>query len=219
MITAPQLFAGIKNNDGNEYCFYCGGVCGQEYTTKQYVKDTFTNRDIVRRPHSKYICGGCVECFNDRDIVLITGETRKKQRTRQYCWIFTEEKQIAATKAHTKELIKIILSPPEPPFGIVLANSGQKQLLFRSSIAWSRDNYPIMLEDETITVYIKELSEKLDTAKTVIAALGKPALSEMDSNCAIRYFDYYGNLDLFTQWKNEMYSLTYRRPRYGSSRL
>jgi len=170
------------------------------------VKETFTNRDIVRRPSSMFICGGCVSCFEDRDIVLITGEQRKDQRIRQYGWIFTKSQKIAATKAHLKEITEIILNPPEPPFGIVLVTSGQKQLLFRSVIAWSRDNFPLMLEDEIITVSRRELPEKLSLAKIVIAAIGKPSLSEMESNHAITYYDYYGNIYSFGLWKNEMNS-------------
>lgn len=206
MITAPQLFAGIFNPNGDEHCFYCGGICGEEYSIKKYVKDTFTNRDIVRRPLSQFICYGCVACFEDRDITLINGELRADQWTRLYSWIFTKEKQIAATKAHLKEITATLLNPPEPPFGIVLVTSGQKQLLFRSVIAWSRDNFPVMLEDEIITISRQELQKKMRLAKAVIAAIGKPSLSEMERSHAIRYFDYYGNLDLFGLWKKEMHN-------------
>jgi CRISPR type IV-associated protein Csf1 len=206
MITAPQLFAGIKNTTGSEHCFYCGGICGEEHSVKKYVKDTFTNRDIVRRPGSQFICGGCVSCFEDRDITLLNGEKRKDQWTRLYSWIFTNTTQMAATKAHLKEITAILLTPPEPPFGIVLVTSGQKQLLFRSVIAWSKDNFPVMLEDEIITVNKKELLEKISIAKIVVAAIGKPSLAEMESNHAIRYFDYYGNLESFGLWKKEMHN-------------
>jgi CRISPR type IV-associated protein Csf1 len=204
MITAPQLFSGINNPQGDHRCFYCGGVCGEDFTVKQYVKDTFTNRDIVKRPGSGYVCAGCVGCLADQDIEMINGERRPDQWTRLYSWIFTKEKRIAATKAHLKEITNILLNPPEPPFGIVLVTSGQKQLLFRSVLAWSRDNYPILLEDEIIQVLIPELISRLSIAKKVIAAIGKPSLSEMGCNHAIRYYDYYGDLDAFSEWKKEM---------------
>jgi CRISPR type IV-associated protein Csf1 len=206
MITAPQLFAGILKPKGEEHCFYCGGNCGEEHSVKRYVKDTFTNRDIVRRPSSQFICSGCVACFEDRDLTLINGEQRSDQWTRLYSWIFTKDKQIAATKSHLKEISGVLLDPPDPPFGIVLVTSGQKQLLFRSVIAWSKDNFPIMLEDEIIIISQQSLREKLQLARVVIAAIGKPALSEMGNPHAIRYFDYYGNLDSFGLWKKEMHN-------------
>jgi len=205
-ITAPQLFAGITTPEGDERCFYCGGVCGKEYSVKKYVKNTFTNRDIVRRPGAQFICSGCVACFEDRDITLINGEHRKSQWTRLYSWIFTNNSQIAATKSHLKEITATVLNPPDPPFGIVLVTSGQKQLLFRSVIAWSRDNFPILLEDEIVTVSRQNLEEKINLAKIVIAAIGKPSLVEMLCGHALRYYDYYSNLDSFGLWKKEMHN-------------
>jgi len=171
----------------------------------------------VRRPASQFICGGCVACFEDRDITLINGEQRSNQWTRLYSWVFTNDRQIAATKSHVKKLAEVILNPPEPPFGIVLVTSGQKQLLFRSSIAWSRDVFPVMLEDEIITVSRKELEKKLILARIVIAAIGKPSLSEMESAHAMRYFDYYRNLDSFGVWQKEMHGPISRLALYLSS--
>ena len=206
MITAPQFFAGITEPQGDELCFYCGGVCGKDYSVKTYVKGTFTNHDIVRRPESQFICGGCVACFQNRNLTLITGERRSDQWTRLYSWIFTSTSQIAATKAHLKEITAVILEPPDPPFGIVLAMSGKKQLLFRSVLAWNRSLFPVMLEEEIIMVSPEVLRSKMQLAAVVIAAIGKPSLSEMKSSHAIRYFDYYGNLDSFGLWKKEMHN-------------
>jgi hypothetical protein len=207
MITAPQLFAGIITPTGDENCFYCGGTCGRDNPVARHVKDTFTNRDIVRRPGSGFICSGCVCTLNERaDINLAGEEIRKAQKTRLYSWIFTAFERTAYTKAHLKKITGIILNPPGPPFGIVLAASGQKQLLFRSVVAWNKTRFPVMLEEEIIMVDPRELSDKMQLASVVIAAIGKPSLSEMESNHAIRYFDYYGNLSLFGLWKREMHN-------------
>jgi hypothetical protein len=59
-MTASSLFAS-KNSEGVNRCYYCGTVCGDEYHTADYVKDTFTNRDIVRYPGFEFVCIGCVE--------------------------------------------------------------------------------------------------------------------------------------------------------------
>jgi CRISPR type IV-associated protein Csf1 len=216
MITAPQLFAGIKFPEGWQSCYYCGGQCAEDHLTADYVKPTFTNRDIVRRPASPYGCKGCVACFTDRDITLIDGENRKDQWTRLYSWVFTETVQIAATKAHLKELTHIILNPPEPPFGIVLATSGQKQLLFRSFIAWDRENFPLLLEDECIMVSPIALAERIALAKRVIAAIGKPGLAEIGFQSAIRFCDYYENLEDFYSWQLVMHEPLSRLAAYLS---
>lgn len=207
MITAPQLFAGIFEPNGDHNCFYCGGQCNTDYTVKKYVKDTFTNRDIVRRPASEYVCSGCICTLNERaNINLANEEIRESQKTRLYTWVFSKSGRVAYTKAHLKLLTNIIINPPEPPFGIVLAVTGQKQLLFRSVLAWNRDRFPVMLEEEIITVSPAELLIKIQLASIVIAAIGKPSLGEMSSNHAIKYYDYYGNLDSFELWKKNMHS-------------
>lgn len=204
MITAPQLFAGIFEPNGDHNCFYCGGQCNTDYTVKKYVKDTFTNRDIVRRPASEYICSGCVCTLNERaNINLANEEIRESQKTRLYSWVFSKSGRVAYTKAHLKLLTNIIINPPEPPFGIVLAVTGQKQLLFRSVLAWNRDRFPVMLEEEIITVSPAELLIKIQLASIVIAAIGKPALEEMNMNHAVKFFEYYGNLELFYKWQAE----------------
>lgn len=203
-ITAPQLFAGILNPTGDEQCFYCNGVCDKNYKRKDYVKDTFTNRDIVRRPQSEYVCGGCVASLNERaTIKLIDGEIREQQKTRLYSWLFDKNGKTAFTKAHLSLIKKIVLNPPEPPFGIVFAVSGQKQLIFRSILAWDKSEYYITFEEEKILVNVELLKIKLSIAEKIIAAIGKPALEKMNMNHAVKYFEYYGDLDLFYAWKPE----------------
>jgi hypothetical protein len=154
-----------------------------------------------------YICSGCLCTLNERaEINLANEETRTGQKTRLYSWIFSASGRIAYTKAHLKKITEIIMNPPEPPFGIVLASSGQKQLLFRSVIAWNQSRFPVMLEEEIITISPEELHSKMLLAAEVTAAIGKPSLSEMEFTHAVRYFDYYGNLEKFGLWKKEMHS-------------
>ena len=204
MITAPQLFAGIFEPNGDHNCFYCGGQCNTDYTVKKYVKDTFTNRDIVRRPASEYVCSGCICTLNERaNINLANEEIRESQKTRLYSWVFSKSGRVAYTKAHLKLLTNIIINPPEPPFGIVLAVTGQKQLLFRSVLAWDKSEYYVTFEEERILVNVELLKLKLADAEKLIAAIGKPALEEMNMNHAVKFFEYYGNLELFYKWQAE----------------
>jgi CRISPR type IV-associated protein Csf1 len=203
-ITAPQLFAGIKNPSGDHRCFFCNGVCDETHKRKDYVKNTFTNRDVVRCPASNYVCGGCVTTLNERATVnLIDGEIRKDQKTRLYSWLFDAKSRVAFTKAHLATIRSIVLNPPDPPFGIVFAVSGQKQLLFRSVVAWDQSEYYVTFEEERILVNVELLKLKLADAEKLIAAIGKPALEKMNMNHAVKFFEYYGNLELFYKWQAE----------------
>lgn len=212
-MTASQLFAQYIPT-GDHRCYYCGGACGDDYPAKTYVKATFTNRDIVARPSSPYVCHGCMESLRS-DYPLITmldGSTRgpkgtdpekaKPQRIRMYSWVITSDGPVAATKAHITELRELILDPPKPPFAIILSDSGQKNLIFRAPVAHARDGYPVMLEEEVIDVHTGLLAERIQLVTQVVAVVGKPgALEPASVGKAIQFDNHYGDLEVFDAWE------------------
>jgi CRISPR type IV-associated protein Csf1 len=215
MITASILFAQGKTiTDAPNRCYYCGAPCGDEHHTSDYVKDTFTNRDIVKYPGSAYVCTGCVQSMGHGDdkMLMIDGSVKVRENSRgmqprMYSWILTKDKKFAATKAHIALLREAILNPPEPPFAIILADSGQKQLIFRAPVAMSREVFPVMLEDDVIEVSPERLLDRLTLALPIVAALGKPALlGEITMSSCIQFEKYHGNIDALEKWlevKNE----------------
>lgn len=207
MITASLLFAG-KQEIGYHHCYYCGALCEEKFQKKNFVKDTFTNRDIIKYPGSNYVCEGCVESLGVGydEMQMIDGTIKKREndrgmQPRMYSWVITKSWKRAATKAHIKQLREIILNPPESPFVIVLSDSGQKQLIFRAPMALSRDYFPIMLEDSIIMVDPEILKVRLEIATKLSAAIGKVAL--MDCNTmqyAIACEKYYGIIEPLENW-------------------
>lgn len=193
----------IWGSDGMK-CFYCGNDCNQDNLIKNYLKPTFTNYDIVKCPNSEYICKECIWAFatNTEDIYLIDGEIKKNSTPRLFSWIITDKK-IAATKKHIKQLRDIILNPPDPPFKIIISDSGQKHLLFRAIWAQSQNNYPIQFEEEKIIVNISELKKRLIIADKLSAAIGKIAIKNPDKiSYAIIINKYYDNLIDYENWLN-----------------
>ena len=183
MTTASYLFDKTKHNSGDNKCFYCGIDCDNTYTKKEYVKHTFTNRDIVKYPGSDYVCGCCVESLAGlAETKQIDGtiKTGRGGSPRIYSWILTENKKLAMTKKHMKVLRRIFLNPPQTPFSIILADSGQKQLIFRAPVNHDRNVFSIMLEEKTIEVNRVLLKIYLDKAVIVSAAIGKIALKKPD---------------------------------------
>lgn len=187
MMTATEMFfvagGGKSQSDQVHRCYYCGATCSDVHTTKFHVQDTFTNRDVVHFPGSAYICPGCVEASgagpDEMEMLDGTIKVRENQRgmqPRMYSWIITPAQRWAATKAHIALLRAFIMDPREPPFVVVLADSGQKQLLFRAPVAHDRDRFPVMLEDQVIEVDREELGRALVAADTLAEAIGKPAL-------------------------------------------
>lgn len=205
---ASYLFAPERYNFGNNKCFFCGVLCGTEYLRVDHVKDSFTNRDIVANPESEYVCGCCVASIGqgDDEIEMINGDMKKRKNSRgmqprMYSWVLTKDKKLAATKEHITELRNVILTPPSPPFAIVLADSGQKQLLFRAPITYDSTIFPVMLEEEIIIVNKKDLKTAIDAATKICAAIGKRSLLECKTiSCAILCEKYYGNIYALQEW-------------------
>ena len=61
-----------------------------------------------------------------------------------------------------------LINPPEPPFEICIAVSGQKHTLFLSEAAQSRDYFPVQLELEQVWVDRAELIEALKTFESLM---------------------------------------------------
>jgi CRISPR type IV-associated protein Csf1 len=178
--SVPELYAlasGVPCT-GPFACFYCAAPCDDSRPTSTYVKESFNSRTTVRVPGSPWVCAGCVIAMDERaDITLIDGEKREGQKTRMYSWVITATSAIAATKAHLHLLRPIFLDPPEPPFALVLTDSGQKQLIFRGRVNRSRTQVVCTLEEQFITYRPADLAARLALVGPLVAATGKPALS------------------------------------------
>jgi hypothetical protein len=182
-------------------CYYCGRKCSDINSKEKYVKKTFTNIDIVSCSNSNWVCDECVYFFNsDSKINMIDGEVRIGS-PRLYSWIITKNKKLAASKKHIKKLREIILNPPSPPFRIVLSDSGKKNLVFRSKIANSIDNYPLQFEEELLYVNIRDLKNRLYLTDRLSAVMGKIAVSDCgDVKYAILVNNYYNDLTEYERW-------------------
>jgi len=99
-------------------------------------------------------------------------------RVRCFSWVITAQQAQAATKADLAYLRNVCLNPPPPPCAIVLSDSGQKHLLYRGVVNHARDPLTVTLETERITYWIAKLRTRLSLCGHLIAATGKPALSE-----------------------------------------
>lgn len=207
IMTASWLF-GARKDDGPNRCYYCGGPACADHAVSTYVKDTFTNRDIVICPASRYVCSGCAEAIGlgEDQWTMLDGSIKVRENDRgmaprMYSWVLTAKERRAATKAHMAQLRDTILNPPDPPFAIILADSGQKQLIFRALVAFDRQFYPLLLEDERIDVAVPILRERLELATTLCAACGKPPLLDAaELQLARGCMDYYGSPDVAEQW-------------------
>jgi len=208
-MTTSILFAGNKHKGGNSRCYLCGANCDESFIASEHIKDTFTNRDIVKCPGSRYVCAGCVDLlgWGNDEMLMLDGTIKQRSNDkgmapRMYSWFITKNKKWAFTKAHTALIREILLhNQPEPPFSIILAESGQKHLIFRAPVAMSNTEYPVMLEEEIVIVKPELLESRISMALPIVAAIGKPALlGELGFNAFIAFEKYHGNTVALEEW-------------------
>lgn len=204
MKTASYLFAPHLYIAGEHRCFFCGLSCDETHTKKQYVKDTFTNRDIVAFPGSDYVCGCCVASLDTIvETKLIDGEvkTGRGGAPRTYSWVLTENGNSAFSKKHFCFARETISNPPEPPFSIVFADSGKKQIIFRAPVNYDREIFSIQFEEEQIEIRGLQFEEYLNIATRAAAAIGKKALLSPDEfSCFLACDKLYGTTDVLEKW-------------------
>lgn len=176
MSSATQLFAtalGEQLAPGPRRCFYCGAACGGLHAAAGHVKDTFTGYARVAFARSGFVCGGCVLAM--REDMPMPGRD-KPQKTRNYSWVVTAHAATPHTKADLPALAAACLDPPEPPFAIVLADSGQRHLIHLAPVNAAREAVSVMLEEERIDYRPPALAERRALCVRIAAAAGKPAL-------------------------------------------
>ena len=202
-LSTSQLFAlsrGVYLSRGSARCFYCSAECDEEFPARDFVRPTFTGRDSVRG--GDFVCVGCaLSVCGKMGVQFHDGSVRENQMARTYSWVLTPRHAIAATKKHRDWLLGQCLDPPEPPFAIVISDSGQKHLIYRGVVSWSRDTVSLTLEAERITYRPRELSARLQICKCVAGVLGKPALSEYISyRQQMMLVEYHGDESLAAAW-------------------
>lgn len=206
--TAPHLLAIAHGGDcvGDHPCFYCGAPCDGSNPVKQYVAPTFTAHSTVAAPGSPGVCDGCVLALRESaQITMIDGETRDAARIamRGYSWIVTATEARAASKAHMAQLRAACLDPPEPPFAVVLSDSGQTHQIYRGVVCRSTDAVVVTLECELISYHSRDLPPILELTGKLAASVGKPGLksTRFSASLADRVFKRYRDADaLIGDW-------------------
>lgn len=121
----------------DELCWLCGGnTYGRGTPKKKTIKPTFTDHPLARAPMSQSICEACTWALSERSL-------------RNYS-IFATIKGLYHPSR--PEIQKICLSPPEPPFLLTIAVSGQKWLHFKTKINYNNTAFTVAFEDMLTTV-------------------------------------------------------------------
>lgn len=179
----PELLAKAhgKPCQGCARCCFCGANADQIFE----LPKSFTAKDLLANPTSRFLCNGCHLCLEERGEAVYPNGTKvtfTKAYRRMLSHVITESSVIQATKAHISFLRERCTNPPDPPFAISIAVSGQKHTLFRGVVCHSREIVTVGFEGELVTYRPSQLVARLSLTGKLVAATGKPALSETPSS-------------------------------------
>lgn len=118
-------------------CWMCGGKTENIGTPlKKIVKPTFADQDLAKYQMSKSLCRGCAFCMSFMGM-------------RTHSIVASEQGMAYPSRAEMRD---ILLEPPEPPFVVCVSVSNKKWLHFRAQVAYSRDGYPVQMEETRVCV-------------------------------------------------------------------
>ena len=145
-------------NVEDEICFLCGGEThGKGQSTKKAIKPTFTDTPYARALHSHAVCVGCAFCLSRREL-------------RNYAIVATETALLHPSREQVRDML---IEPPEPPFLICIAISGQKWVHFKSQVNYSRDVFTVNLEESQISVIPEKLKAMVETVEHLYTTFSK----------------------------------------------
>lgn len=138
-------------------CWLCGDATdGVGWPRAVHLPDTFTNHNRAAAPTSDAVCQPCMYLASKESweqFVHARPESGLKtghaMSFRCYSHVFAADLHDSPTRARWRTWL---LEPPTPPFLFAMALSGQKHILFRARVAYSRDQYPIQIEEDNLLV-------------------------------------------------------------------
>lgn len=156
-------------------CWLCGGALdGSGVPRRQAVKATFTDHDCARAPESGAFCAACAWIMAERNDALTARTSKDKpQRGRNYSHFVKAGAWYPLSKAQKGDMRTLLLEPPFPELAVI-ADSGQKHLVFKA-----RANPPdaaagwVQFEEQAIWVDPAQLAETLELIDALYVMFSK----------------------------------------------
>lgn len=145
-------------------CWLCGakGITG--YPRKKSIKPTFTDANLSKAPWSEVVCDACTWAISRCEL-------------RNYSIIATGRSMVHATR---QELRDALQNPPEPPFFIVVAESGQKWLHYKAQVNYSRSVLRVQFEDLSVRVEPCNFASIVEIVERMLAVFSKSEVATGD---------------------------------------
>lgn len=155
----PEPARGKPRYGTSPTCWLCGGDSGARPWPRALVPVTFTNPTLSPCPTADAVCQPCAYfSFGDGWRTYVAEHPDRGLKAtgamgwRSYSHAFSAAFPGGHRTPKRREWRALLLDPPAPPFVYVIAESGQKHILWRARVARSRDRYPVQVEEDRLIV-------------------------------------------------------------------
>lgn len=188
-------------------CCICGANADGSLLGRDYFGDTFSDYRLMAYPGSDYICTPCAVSLKDVPsgrVSYIDGSVKLPKSEKRglgwrfFSWVLVEGKEpVGATKAHCAQLVDALRHPPlKKYFAIIIADSGQKQLIYRLQAQKIHSpETPFYVQFETRHVCINnKFWGLMNIANKISAIVGKSRVMDpLSYNDLSLYLERYGD--------------------------
>jgi len=122
--------AGTPSGASSGICRSCG-LPGTGASFSTWVRSTFT--DFDKLTSGEIVCAACLFCFEDANPVLDARLGKPRQRMRNYSHFVLHGEWFPISKGGKPAMLALIRESPEVA---VIAESGQKHIIFRALPGW-----------------------------------------------------------------------------------
>jgi hypothetical protein len=153
-------------------------LCGCSLATKPLnLKDSFTAHSTAKCPSSDKLCDRCAWVIPLR-LKYYNPNTKKEGMlfSRNWSWLLSANENHPKIEGDTVSELptratirRWLLDPPEPPFTICIAESGQKHILPWSKKSHSRDYFPVTFELDTVYIDREKLTQDLENYEYLLS--------------------------------------------------
>lgn len=162
-------------------------LCGRDGASQPLgLKDSFTDHNKAQCPESKKFCERCHWALGLRCFYWNAGANKWSPIWgRNWSWLLSQGESFpqftgethsdgkltlpVVNNLPTRSLIREwLLNPPEPPFTIAVAESGQKHILPWAKEACSRDCFPVQFEHDSLYINASIFRELVATYESLM---------------------------------------------------
>jgi hypothetical protein len=169
-------------------CYLCGATPANNPLK---LKESFTSHSSCKATYSDKMCDRCSYTINLR--CWFWNSTKEQYSAlygRGFSWLWQGETLLSpkiegerteksgkqdltlpevSNLATRLEMRGWLINPPEPPFRIAIAESGQKHIEFLAQNAYSRDLFPVQFELDSLIIDRKQFIKYLDAYESLLA--------------------------------------------------